>query len=545
MGVAERRSVLQPLLLSKIIEFDLSRILSRLRSKHMPAGRSSGRPAILYLLYDTVHKADITPKMRRGLLYSRLQTQTKTLKDIFDRFELKEAEEAKGSAGQDMIADILWMVTSFNKEFDLARFLGRCKGLDPSIAHGLPRSCAKVARYYTLSDSLISAARDGKYTIFKAIRVTTVDARGFLTTAVTTQHCSFDQVLSRYALRNSNAAAVNRARRMSSTILDQDAYLKVHAEVQLLYFYEIQQVPTVPRILSASKSACYLCHLFISSHGKFRVPRTHGRLYDRWTLPDIPQGVNHAVFLEAAHRLNLALESRIRQALRTPYRSINFPAESVVALNSAWTPDPTITNSSASTVRGSGASTIRQVSLKPLEVQSHSPRSTSAAENLLPLEHVSDRETGAVMTDELLQSNEIQPVIASRNHTSRSSEVPSIMSADITWQCFRLSSILSNLWFRHEGLDLFLEWPDFGHSTRTERWMAFKYIDRFETTAMSETGNSFDLARLSLDTVESSQETIESNGSLTLVWSDTSLVVRFGHGTPPEDLDNEDQIPAR
>jgi hypothetical protein len=41
----------------------------------------------------------------------------------------------------------------------------------------------------------------------------------------------------------------------------------------------------------SSKSACYLCNLFFQLHSGFHVPRTHGRLYDKWILPywlDVP-----------------------------------------------------------------------------------------------------------------------------------------------------------------------------------------------------------------------------------------------------------------
>jgi hypothetical protein len=60
---------------------------------------------------------------------------------------------------------------------------------------------------------------------------------------------------------------------------------KIHAEIQLIAYCEIQDVPLFPRAIASSKDACFLCHAFIRSHGKMYTSRTHGRLYPGWRLP--------------------------------------------------------------------------------------------------------------------------------------------------------------------------------------------------------------------------------------------------------------------
>jgi hypothetical protein len=63
---------------------------------------------------------------------------------------------------------------------------------------------------------------------------------------------------------------------------------KVHAEIQLLLDYEHkQEVVYPPRILKSSKDACFLCDLFIKTHGKYHIPQTHGKVYGLWMLPDL------------------------------------------------------------------------------------------------------------------------------------------------------------------------------------------------------------------------------------------------------------------
>lgn len=57
---------------------------------------------------------------------------------------------------------------------------------------------------------------------------------------------------------------------------------KIHAEVQLAHHYDTQHVHPRPRVICSSKDACYLCNVFIMLHGKFHIPKSHGRLYSGW-----------------------------------------------------------------------------------------------------------------------------------------------------------------------------------------------------------------------------------------------------------------------
>lgn len=61
---------------------------------------------------------------------------------------------------------------------------------------------------------------------------------------------------------------------------------KIHAEVQIVAHYEAANPEVIlPRVIASSKDACYLCHAFIRLHGKYSVPRSHGKLYTGWRLP--------------------------------------------------------------------------------------------------------------------------------------------------------------------------------------------------------------------------------------------------------------------
>ena len=64
---------------------------------------------------------------------------------------------------------------------------------------------------------------------------------------------------------------------------------RVHAEVQLVVEVDVGGSSGWyrPRVIGSSKAPCYLCELFINQHGQYLVPRTHGKLTPRWTIPDL------------------------------------------------------------------------------------------------------------------------------------------------------------------------------------------------------------------------------------------------------------------
>ena len=89
---------------------------------------------------------------------------------------------------------------------------------------------------------------------------------------------------------------------------------KIHAEIQLLFFYELHPERPRPRVISSSKSACYLCNHFFQIHGIFHTPRTHGRLYDKWLLPDwldVPPSRRQAL-ADIVGEFNSVIEQKIR-----------------------------------------------------------------------------------------------------------------------------------------------------------------------------------------------------------------------------------------
>lgn len=114
--------------------------------------------------------------------------------------------------------------------------------------------------------------------------------------------------------------------------------IKVHAEIQLLCFYECHRVSNPPRLIATSKASCYLCDLFLKIHGAFQVISTFGKLNERWILPDWLADVDPERICHLCRVVEL-FDSVLNTKFREVFEKINRkpdPIESVIALSAAW-----------------------------------------------------------------------------------------------------------------------------------------------------------------------------------------------------------------
>lgn len=104
--------------------------------------------------------------------------------------------------------------------------------------------------------------------------------------------------------------------RLNSKLRLWDRY-RVHAEIQLLLFYEQNKdVVLVVNYIGCDKLCCYLCYHFITTHAKFRVNGCHQSLYSLWMIPAkipglSPQAIDHVHDVLA--RLCTLLQDKVRQ----------------------------------------------------------------------------------------------------------------------------------------------------------------------------------------------------------------------------------------
>ncbi|KAL8684160.1 MAG: hypothetical protein Q9224_006559, partial [Gallowayella concinna] len=134
----------------------------------------------------------------------------------------------------------------------------------------------------------------------------------------------------------------------------------VHAEIQLITFYGLSKSRGYlePRWLGVSKSACYLCDLFIKAHGEFSVSKTHGQLYDQWTVPDLAEygPTQRNNYRRIIKEINQVCIHRLKaiQAIPSHKRShLKFPNTSRCSLLE-YEPLSTIANSNIASISQAG-----------------------------------------------------------------------------------------------------------------------------------------------------------------------------------------------
>ncbi|KAI1269524.1 hypothetical protein F5Y18DRAFT_422473 [Xylariaceae sp. FL1019] len=204
--------------------------------------------------------------------------------------------------------------------------------VNPTGRKSLSNIIAKVARYRAAAKYLCSITK----TIFQARKLRVVLAElppgSFAKTTVPDVY-DFDMLKNMNQVQNSgmnetrlkfvcNKLGVQQDT-ATRTLADQTRETlksgKIHAEIQLLYFLELQRSSRhsarrrvlSPRVICSNKDACWLCNQFILMHGKMHVPKSHGRIYPGWTLP----ALNIPLCADLERRFNIRLQQRIRQSL--------------------------------------------------------------------------------------------------------------------------------------------------------------------------------------------------------------------------------------
>ncbi|KAK3676561.1 hypothetical protein LTR78_003335 [Recurvomyces mirabilis] len=248
-----------------------------------------------------------------------------------------------------MLKDLLVAIYQFDID-GLEEALSYFRNLDPSTKDYLSKALRKLSRYYDVALTLTNAARDTRYPIFNSVTVAPVVCNNMDYLTPESKLEDFDQILSRITNSPENKlllGSIPRAdlrNRYADRMSNSKTKWKVHAEVQILLFYELNPALLRPRIICSSKSACYLCNLFFQIHGQFHIPRTHGRLYERWTLPcwTSEQSRMLETITPLVERFNIALETRILEVLRQQTLRLNYPNESVVVQANPWSSNSTV-----------------------------------------------------------------------------------------------------------------------------------------------------------------------------------------------------------
>ena len=333
-----------------IVTMDYFRILSRLRSRHATKkARDKAKPALITQLNTAIHDQSVQPSSTvTSWDLDNIRTKIKALDALFVKFEDISQHSAVSTEVQDVVMELIIDMHDLTSQMKLRLALQSSSRLEPGLVTFLPDAVEKLARYYSIAHELVCTARTSEYSIFNHIAIgnctirpppqpTTLDKNVHPLTSLQKIVRPRTPVQSR-GLKASFEKCLGMSCQDASdqfrfNIAEYYKFVKVHAEIQLLFFYEMNKITLRPRIICSSKSACYLCNLFFKLHGQFYIPRTHGRLYHQWTLPDwqsmLPK-LCHPTFAAIVGQFNDVLNVMVKTALGDGLWPSNNPNKSAM-----------------------------------------------------------------------------------------------------------------------------------------------------------------------------------------------------------------------
>ncbi|KAK1973531.1 hypothetical protein LZ30DRAFT_827934 [Colletotrichum cereale] len=246
-----RKHPVEEELLDMVLCLSSQRVLSRLRPSWVPQPRYFRTPQLslqarLRTCITEIQKSS-RPSAQTTRLLGRLEDLVEALKLVDHPVETNALLEALRMIV--MSCAQLALLGSTNSAEEHLKILGVRK---PLAASPEIRQVDKLARYLFTCRDLARLARKHSYRrLLSHVEITALESSQGLVRPGSGQRCF------------------------------------VHAEIQQIFDIEKQPHTPAPRAIGCSKSACYLCDLFIRTHGDYAVSQTHGRLYEKWTLPDV------------------------------------------------------------------------------------------------------------------------------------------------------------------------------------------------------------------------------------------------------------------
>ncbi|RSL59603.1 hypothetical protein CEP53_005739 [Fusarium sp. AF-6] len=212
----------------------------------------------------------------------------------------------------------------------LLKKLERISPLQPSSCDALLTMIRKVGKYKRAATDLVKLARRHRC-IRKAIVLTVELDSSEFDQRTPTRFPSFLGMLCKLQDHHGTSWDTDEVDKRVETKSGIDRLMnqpRVHAEMQLIWHLDQHQGPTPPRVIASNKDACYLCNAFITVHGRYSIPRTHGRLYPGWRLPSSRlQDVKESFSLElkrvAGDKVNLILEEGWKPPIKPPESNVS------------------------------------------------------------------------------------------------------------------------------------------------------------------------------------------------------------------------------
>lgn len=294
------------------------------------------QPKIIPQLYEAIHGQTLAQTSGVTLLlFTALKADVGKLHGLFARLEHLTTSEARTSSGLELLVQMVITCQQIHDRRILHQVLTRSSRLDPSSRASIALKITKLSRYSSVSRFLLQAAQ--KYPVFRRVEISAVCFRAPNLPATEFDSMTADLVHGLLdgpklwklpsKFHGSSSFAIENHIRQEATLS-----VPVHAEVQLLFHYERNTCNLPPRIICSSKQACFLCDLFFKIHGRFTVPSTHGRLYEKWALPDAVKTIGNADkdILKTLGAFVSAIENALLHEIQSTRKSYPDPYESII-----------------------------------------------------------------------------------------------------------------------------------------------------------------------------------------------------------------------
>lgn len=349
----ESRDFMQDML-DRIVGLCTRRILSRLRSKHVRRKYPPRvKPCLLPQVLSAVKRSESLPVTK----LSAEENKT-TLGQLRRLARLSESIEASqpGEYRHSCLVDLVSGICQLNLEV-IRRLL--VPELDVGLKQHILNALPKLARYARISRYLIKAALGPLNVLCRSVQIVAI------------QHPSF--------VPQRSPLDTDTHNRLFAETADKNAKLltrRVHAEIQILMYYEMHKQALLPSIICSSKLACYCCDLFVRCHGRFTVPGSHGKIYDTWALPD-PSTLDARVataVIPTIERFNAQLRQTISSLAGRRMGQRPPPNESVAST--------VLSIPSTSTVKADSKVDLRLYNKTMLEAQALIPTQSAKAEDI-------------------------------------------------------------------------------------------------------------------------------------------------------------------
>ncbi|KAH6644793.1 hypothetical protein C7974DRAFT_430475 [Boeremia exigua] len=266
-------------LFDRIVKLHYRRLLARLRSSKWEKPKFLSKQHKKPLWQDfanLLHRVQFLYTKREASSRRSVENHLRNLAPFYEAFEASEAGSPVESESLKQLIKASWHLCRSKDVAEFARRLEDSPSTTPTAKVGSAIKCLrqieKIAAYWRIAASLVATSQ--------------------------TYAPLFQSKLQMHFLTPYSSVPTAIGYETWATSCH------VHAEVQLAVHYDLlhqsshitetnigspESVFRQPRVIGTSKWLCYLCFLFLRSHGRYVPANTHGRLYDQWTVPDLAE----------------------------------------------------------------------------------------------------------------------------------------------------------------------------------------------------------------------------------------------------------------